>query len=149
MLSCSVSEAQGCDNINTMLHNNLVILVDDEEQLPCVCNSTKCTRVAGVSTSHHIATSAFFARAFHDHKYNLPTVHRNEQFVATLNLIRNACLTTPLAQEWVDEHINTLPINPIPPADAHILCTHVPSGNAHNSQTTQQTHQTLFMSTSL
>jgi hypothetical protein len=61
-----IRTAQACDSINTMLHENLIIFLGDEAQLPCVCNSTKCTRVAGVCTRHHIATSAFFARAFHD-----------------------------------------------------------------------------------
>jgi hypothetical protein len=94
-----------------------------------------------IITSHHIATSAFFARAFHDHKYyNLTTVHRNEQFAATLNHICNALLATPLTQAWVDEHINTLPISPAPPAGAHILCTHVTSANAQNNRILHQTH---------
>jgi hypothetical protein len=139
-----IRTAQGCDSINTMLQKNPIILVGDEAQLPCVCNSNRCTRIAGVCTSHHIATSAFFARAYQERKcYNLTTVHRNEQFAATLNHIRNACLTSPLTQEWVDEHINTLPITPTPPADAHILCTHVTSANAHNDRILQQKHQDI------
>lgn len=141
-----IQTAQKLRSISEVLERNLIVLVGDHAQLPCVCCCGKQYFVYGVCTRHSILHHHLLRQSYNEGRYhNLTKVHRSAgAFSHFCNAVRNASAAEPLTQAYVDLHFNSKCYTAAPTVHPKttFICSHKKDAAAYNAAQLQAQHQT-------
>lgn len=132
-----IQTAQKLKSIAEVLLYNLIVLVGDHAQLPCVCNCSAAAFLRGVCTRHSILHHHLIKEAYFEGRYhNLTEVHRSAgDFARFCNVVRNASEANPLTQSYVDIHFNNhcLVQRPSISSETIFICSHKKDVKTYNA----------------